>query len=104
MDEISENPGASKALSTVSLPSLGQVRRVHNDGVLMLDHHYNMREVELKHQIMENRLKRLNDEQARAIKNQRMAEQKAQDMLEARSRHYTDMMAKIKLYQERNTL
>jgi len=44
----------------------------------MLDNHYNMREVELKHQIMENRLKRLHAEEERALKNQRMPEKKAE--------------------------
>lgn len=52
----------------LSLPSLGQARRVHNDGILMLDNHYNMKETELKHKTMENRLKRLEDEQIRAQK------------------------------------
>jgi hypothetical protein len=77
-----------KSNQTLSLPTLGQVRRVHNDGLLMLDNHYTMKEIEIKHQIMENRLKRLQEEEARANKNQRMAEKKAKEMLEARSRHY----------------
>lgn len=77
---------------TLSLPSLGQVRRVHNDGLLMLDNHYNMKEVELKHRVMENRLKRLEIEDQRAERNQIMAEKKATEMLEARGRHYTEMM------------
>jgi hypothetical protein len=51
------------------LPNLGGKRRVHNDGVLMLDNHYNLKEVEQKHMIMENRLKRLEDEDLRAQKN-----------------------------------
>ena len=55
--------------STVSLPSIGNVRRVHNDGILMLDNHYTMKETELKAVILENRLKRLTDEQEKAKKN-----------------------------------
>ena len=82
----------------MSLPALGNIRRVHNDGLLMLDNHYNMREVEIKANIMENRLKRLQQEENRAQRNQRMAEKKAQEMLEARGRHYRDMMEKIKVY------
>ena len=35
-----------KVLSAAQLPSLGGKRRVHNDGIMMLDHHYNMREME----------------------------------------------------------
>ena len=30
----------------VSLPSLGGKRRVHNDGIMMLDNHYIMKETE----------------------------------------------------------
>lgn len=56
----------AKAMSSVSLPTLGGRRRVHNDGMMMLDNHYNMRETEQKAQIMENRLKRLEAEEARA--------------------------------------
>jgi len=67
-----------KALSTISLPSLGGRRRVHNDGLLMLDNHYNLKETEQKYSIMENRLKRLQEEEARAERNQRAAEKKAQ--------------------------
>lgn len=67
----------AKAMSSVSLPTLGGRRRVHNDGMMMLDNHYNMRETEQKAQIMENRLKRLEAEEARAQRNQKMAEKKA---------------------------
>lgn len=82
-------------LSTVSLPSLGGRRRVHNDGLLMLDNNYNLKETEHKFTVMENRLKRLQEEEARAERNQRAAEKKAQQMLEARSRHYQDLLNKI---------
>ena len=37
---------------------------------------------------MENRLKRLEEEERRAHKNQLMAEKKAAEMMNARSRHY----------------
>jgi hypothetical protein len=66
-----------KVLSTVSLPSLGGRRRVHNDGLLMLDNNYNLKETEHRFAVMENRLKRLRDEEARAERNQRAAEKKA---------------------------
>lgn len=59
----------AKAMSSVSLPTLGGRRRVHNDGIMMLDNHYNMRETEQKYQIMENRLKRLEAEESRAQRN-----------------------------------
>ena len=51
---------------------------------------------------MENRLKRLEEEERRAQKNQMVAEKKAKDMLEARSRHYMDMLTKIKYLEEKN--
>lgn len=54
--------GQGNASSTLSLPALGNVRRVHNDGIMMLDNHYTMKETELKAVILENRLKRLTDE------------------------------------------
>jgi hypothetical protein len=53
-------------LSTVSLPSLGGRRRVHQDGIMMLDNHLKMQETENKYKIMENRLKRLEEEEKRA--------------------------------------
>ena len=93
-----------KVMSAVQLPSLGGKRRVHNDGIMMLDNHYNMREMEQKHQIMENRLKRLEAEEARAQRNQKAAEKKAADMLQARSRHYQDLMDKIKHYEDKNNV
>lgn len=71
---------------------------------MMLDNHYNLREMEQKHQIMENRLKRLEDEEKRAQKNQLAAEKKAAEMLQARSRHYQDLMEKIKFYEEKNNM
>jgi hypothetical protein len=44
-------------------------RRINEDGILMLDNLYDVKEFELKAKIMENRLKRLEDEEARASKN-----------------------------------
>jgi hypothetical protein len=56
--------------------------------MIMLDQHYNTKETEQKYSIMENRLKRLEEEERRAHKNQVMAEKKASDMMNARARHY----------------
>jgi hypothetical protein len=53
---------------------------------------------------MENRLKRLGEEEDRAVRNQKLAEQKAQKMLKARGRHYQEMMDKIKNYQDKKTM
>jgi hypothetical protein len=92
----------SHNVGSLQLPTLGNYRRVHNDGLLMLDNHYNLKEMEDKAKIMENRLKRLNDQEAKAIKNQKIAEKKASDMLLARGRHYNDMMNKMRFMHEKN--
>jgi hypothetical protein len=42
--------------------------------MLMLDNHTKMQETESKYRVMENRLKRLEEEDKRAQKNQAMAE------------------------------
>jgi hypothetical protein len=42
---------------------LGGKRRVHNDGLVMLDNHYSMKEVEQKYEIMRNRIVRLHIEE-----------------------------------------
>lgn len=94
--------GPQSNLLNVALPSLGGKRRVHDDGVLMLDKHYGMREAEKKYNIMENRLKRLQDEERRAQKNQEAAEKKAQQMLKSRARHYQELMDKIQYYEQKN--
>lgn len=58
----------------------------------MLDNNYTLKETEQRYNIMENRLKRLRDEELRAQKNQKEAEKRAQMMLEARNRHYQDLV------------
>ena len=44
---------------------------------------------------MENRLKQLEAEENRTLRNQRKAEEKALKMLQARQRHYNDLMEKM---------
>ena len=44
--------------------------------------------------------RRAAEEEARAERNQRAAERKAQQMLEARSRHYQELLGKIQFYEE----
>jgi len=44
--EGGSNGVLKKAVGSVSLPSLGGKRRVHNDGILMLDNHFVMKDVE----------------------------------------------------------
>ena len=50
---------------------------------------------------MANRLKRLEFEENRALKNQKKAEDKARKMLLARQRHYNDMMDKVSRYENK---
>lgn len=50
---------------------------------------------------MENRLKRLQEEEARAAKNKLAAEKKADLMMAARNRHYEDLKSKIGYYNQK---
>jgi tRNA(Phe) wybutosine-synthesizing methylase Tyw3 len=43
--------------------SMGGKRRVHTEGLKMLDEHYSLKEEKLKMQSMENRIKRLEFEE-----------------------------------------
>jgi hypothetical protein len=56
-----------------SLPSLKK-RRVHMDGVAMLENHRKMKEREEQARMMENRLKKLENEEKRAAKQRMLAE------------------------------
>ena len=56
-------------INAISLPSLGGKRRVHNDGLLMLDNSFGLKEAEQKFEIMRNRIERLQIEEQMAIKN-----------------------------------
>ena len=66
----------------------------------MLDNHYSMRDTEQQANIMENRLRRLEMEEAKAEKNRIKTEKKAKMMLDNRARHYNDLMNKIKHIEE----
>jgi len=64
----------------------------------MLDKHYQMTEEKLKLQSMENRVRRLEFEDNRAQKLEEKATKKAQNMIEARKRHFEDMLMKKNHY------
>ena len=69
---VGKGPESKKeSKSAVALPSIH--RRVHNDGVVMLNHKKNLQEAEEANRILENRLKRLEFEKNRAEKNQNLA-------------------------------
>ena len=89
---------------STNLTSLGGgKRRIHQEGLLMLGNHYNLKESELKSQIMENRIKRLEYEENRAQKNQAAAERKAEMMLAARNRHHEDLMRKFMHWEQQSS-
>lgn len=67
----------------------------------MLDNLYDVKEFELKAKIMENRLKRLEDEEARASKNKQKALDKALKLLNARNRHHMELLDKLNNYELR---
>lgn len=54
----------------------------------------------MKAKILENRIKRLESEETRALRHQKMAEKKAEQMLEARKRHNEALISKLRKYEE----
>lgn len=90
-----------KNSNSVSLPNLAK-RRVHQDGLIMLDKHLSLKDTEQKYQIMENRLKKLEDEEKRAQKQRELAEKKAFDIMETRKRHYQKLLDKLNYYDDIN--
>ena len=91
--------GAHTSVSQLSIPiSLAGKRRVHAEGLKMLDQHYQRKEEELKMQTMENRIKRLEFEEQRARKMEELANKKADSMIDARKRHFEDMLIKKNHY------
>ena len=57
-------PTSGTSVSTLAIPiSLAGKRRVHAEGLKMLDQHYQRKEEEMKMQQMENRIKRLEYEE-----------------------------------------
>ena len=69
-DETMSGAPRSGAITTVSLitASLGGKRRIHADGLQMLENHFSTKEEEMKLQSMENRIRRLEYEDSRARK------------------------------------
>ena len=77
---------------------MGGKRRVHADGLKMLDNHYQLAEEKIKMQQMENRIRRLEFEEMRARKMETLANERAEKMIEARKRHFEDMLLKKNHY------
>jgi hypothetical protein len=77
------------------------VRRVHQDGILMLDKHLSVIDSTHKIEIMQNRVKRLLFEEERARKLSLLAKMKADKMLEARDRHQRELVDKFRYYEHR---
>ena len=89
----------SGAVTSMHIPtSMGGKRRVHTEGLKMLENHYQMSEEKLKMQSMENRIRRLEFEEQRARKMERLANERASNMIDARKRHFEDLLLKKNYY------
>ena len=74
-------------------------RRVHENGLSMLNEHYAAKRQQQNLQKMENRVKRLQYEEDRAKKMATLAEERAEKMITARNRHLNDFEEKKRLHQ-----
>ena len=97
-EHLSVAPRSGAKTSTSIPTSLGGKRRVHNEGVKMLDNHFEVLEERVKLQSMENRLKRLEFEEQRAKKMENIANQRMTSQMQARNRHFEDMVLKKNYY------
>jgi len=70
--------------SSLGLTSISGKRRINEDGLRMLQNNLSLKETEMKANILENRLKRLEAEELKAQKNREKAEKKAEMMMNAR--------------------
>ena len=86
------NLNASKRSNSVNVIQ-AKPRRVHEDGALMLDKKFFEKDAKLKLESMANRVKRLQFEEDRANKMADFAQQRAEKMIEARKRHYGDLIS-----------
>ena len=77
---------------------MGGKRRIHKEGLSMLDNHYQVIEERTKLQSMENRIKRLEFEEKRARKMEQLANHKIDSQMQARSRHFEDLVLKKNYY------
>mmetsp|Transcript_24806 Transcript_24806/g.30998 ORF Transcript_24806/g.30998 Transcript_24806/m.30998 type:complete len:186 (-) Transcript_24806:718-1275(-) len=97
--EMPMAPISGASISHLSIPaSYGGKRRVHAEGLKMLDQHYQRKEEEMKMQTMENRIRRLEFEEKRAQKMEETANKRADSMIDARKRHFEDLLVKKNYY------
>mmetsp|Transcript_13590 Transcript_13590/g.18599 ORF Transcript_13590/g.18599 Transcript_13590/m.18599 type:complete len:186 (-) Transcript_13590:705-1262(-) len=97
--EMPMAPISGASISHLSIPvSYGGKRRVHAEGLKMLDQHYQRIEEEMKMQTMENRIRRLEFEEKRAQKMEETANKRADSMIDARKRHFEDLLVKKNHY------
>jgi hypothetical protein len=78
-------------------------RRIHGNGVQVLENKYEIEDQKHKMQIMENRIKRLEFEENRANNLARNAEAKANLMIERRKQHFQDLISKKRAISELKT-
>ena len=85
----------SGAVTSVNLSTtMGGKRRVHTEGLKMLDEHYTIQEEKIRLKNMENRIMRLEFEEQRSRKMEEHANKRADSMMNARKRHFEELMMK----------
>ena len=89
----------SGAATSINIPTtMGGKRRIHTEGLKMLDEQYSLKEEKMKLQSMENRILRLEFEEKRAKKMEELANKRADNMIDARKRHFEDLLVKKNHY------
>lgn len=91
---------SAQHIGNITINPLLPPRKINEVGLQMLQKSYHLREKEIKAQILENRLKRLEHEEERAEKLRKKAEEKAELMMNARQRHHNALIEKLKAYEE----
>ena len=94
----SPNSGQKSVTKTQLVGGRTGKRRVHDDGLTMLNEHYAFNREKQKLQQMENRVKRLQFEENRARKMSELAQEKAENLIHARNRHFMDLITKKNFY------
>ena len=95
---LSVAPRSGTMTSSHIPTTMGGKRRVHNEGLKMLDNHYEVIEERTKLQTMENRLRRLEFEEKRAKKMELLAKERIDSQMAARNRHFEDLVLKKNYY------
>ena len=96
---IASRSGAATSVNQST--TMGGKRRVHTEGLKMLDEHYTIQEEKIRLKNMENRIIRLEFEEQRSRKMEEQANKRADSMMNARKRHFEELMLKKNWYLNR---